>query len=648
MTILWRKVPIKYIITLLVVVLFFIAPAQAADVCPDDMTAQVTNLLNILLSFLSRLRIPLATFAWKLMGNGFVYGEFMNLDKVLYYLWNLSRTFANFLIVGLLLYKIIWDSLGWKLDQSEVVKYIVKMVGWVILINASWFIIGAMVDISTILTSSVASLPSTYIASDGGNIRDTIALSMGKNINQTKQTINLSTPLCSTQPITTVTSKTNNWEPVKVETTEELLDKILPNDNSISWPLLYLGVSVLRIQDYLRNSNNPNSYIDNLFVIGVRLTITITFTFSLILLIVVNIFRLVTIWFAVAFGPILIILILNKQTDLLWDIWKKFSIDSIARAIFSPVLAVGMMSLWLIVVIIMQWFLQLKTNIERGDAYISSSAQGSRIGVSNIFDTTIAGDILWKDTGDMVKNTFTNILLIVFTLFILYGITNLLSAFLAKWVGWSTIQSITELWKSALWGLKIIPTSQGPISLGGAGKAIGRMSKRFDTWLNTKLIEQQTALGNRFNDALGIERELYPKDFAELTRLATEFWKKDSPVNWTNYNNLKTQINGVMTKWKYPWRAIAISTMKGVPTSLEAFLRNIANNKIPLNKFWNFWNNILEQKEGETIQQFIEANYAKNKNFFNMIYEDLWWDSSKLNTNGSWFWDQNMKWKKSE
>lgn len=628
--------------------LFFITPTQAADICPDDMTAQVTNLLNILLSFLSRLRIPLATFAWKLMGNGFVYGEFMNLDKVLYYLWNLSRTFANFLIVGLLLYKIIWDSLWWKLDQSEIVKYIIKMVGWVILINASWFIIGAMVDISTILTSSVASLPSTYIASDGGNIRDTIALSMGKNINQTKQTINLSTPLCSTKPITTVTSKTNNWEPVQPETTEQLLDKILPNDNSISWPLLYLGVSVLRIQDYLRNSNNPNSYIDNLFVIGVRLTITIAFTFSLILLIVVNIFRLVTIWFAVAFWPILIILILNKQTELLWDIWKKFSIDSIARAIFSPVLAVGMMSLWLIVIIIMQWFLQLKTNIERGDAYISSSAQGSRIGVSNIFDTTIAGDILWKDTGDMVKNTFTNILLIVFTLFILYGITNLLSAFLAKWVGWSTIESITKLWKSALWGLKIIPTTQGPISLGGAKKAAERMSWGFERWLNRKLQDQETALGNRFNDMVGIERALYPKDYAELTRLTKELWKTDSPVNGTSYSNLKTQINNVITKWKYNERAISISAMQEIPNALEAFLKNIAKNKIPPSKFW--WSSSIpleERKEWTTVQQFIEANYAKNKDFFNMIYEDLWWDSTNINRNsGKWFWDKPMQWKK--
>ena len=69
------------------------------------------------------------------------------------------------------------------------------------------------------------------------------------------------------------------------------------------------------------------------------------FTFVLIVLVVVNIFRLVTIWFAVAFGPILILLHLNDQQKLLKDIGEKFSPSNIAKAIFAPVIAVAMLSL---------------------------------------------------------------------------------------------------------------------------------------------------------------------------------------------------------------------------------------------------------------------------------------------------------------
>ena len=145
----------KYMIALILIILFGSTQAHAAE-CTADMTGQVTNLLNYLLSFVSWIWVFLASLAGKIMTNGLVYGEFMNLDKVLYYLWNISRTFANFLIVGLLLYNIVTDFTKEKeLNSSTVGKHIMNMVGGVILINASRFILGAMVDMSTILTTAV-------------------------------------------------------------------------------------------------------------------------------------------------------------------------------------------------------------------------------------------------------------------------------------------------------------------------------------------------------------------------------------------------------------------------------------------------------------------------------------------------------------
>ena len=44
------------------------------------------------------LALPILIIAGKAIDNSMVYGTFMNLDKPLYMLWNMSRTFANFAV----------------------------------------------------------------------------------------------------------------------------------------------------------------------------------------------------------------------------------------------------------------------------------------------------------------------------------------------------------------------------------------------------------------------------------------------------------------------------------------------------------------------------------------------------------------------
>ncbi len=589
------------------------------------------------------------------MGNWFVYGEFINLDKVLYYLRNISRTFANFLIVGLLLKKIILDSLGWKLNGSEIVKYVVtKLIVGVICINLSWFAVGAIVDVSTILTSAVASLPSTYIASNGKVIKETISQSIGKYYNgKPQQTIDLSLSLCdTTKPISETGYADGADKTANPPSIDEILDKILPDENSVSGPLLYLGIGVIQVQNFLHNTNDPNAISDNLFVISVRVAIIFAFFFSLVLLTVVNIFRLVSIWLVVAFGPILIILYLSDEKELLNKLGDKFSPTSIIKAIFAPVIAVGLMSIGLIVIVIMQSFLQLKTNVEWGDSYISSSAQGSRIGVSNIFDTTIAGDILWTGVGENIKNTFTNILLIIFTLFILYGITTILSSFLSQWFWWSTVKNIAEFGKKLPGGLIKIPTAAGPVSLSAASERYTTKKKKFKNQFNTQSQEQEVALQNMMRKSMGLKPIPSPKDYKELTDYANAFKNGKKVFTANDYTTLQSHIANVMKKTEYYGEQMSISSMQWISTALEIFLKNIATNKVPLHKLWFSWDTILEErKDGDSIQKFIETNYSKNtdtKKFFNKIYEDLWWNSTQLKSDGRDFWTGNMKWKTQE
>ena len=95
---------LKTIIIVSVLLLLSTSSVFAADDCINkDLSTQLVNLLTWIMAMLSWLWIPFAILAGKLMGNGFVYGEFFNLDKILYFLRNLSRTFANFLVVVLII-----------------------------------------------------------------------------------------------------------------------------------------------------------------------------------------------------------------------------------------------------------------------------------------------------------------------------------------------------------------------------------------------------------------------------------------------------------------------------------------------------------------------------------------------------------------
>jgi 1,4-dihydroxy-2-naphthoate octaprenyltransferase len=92
-----------------------------------------------------------------------------------------------------------------------------------------------------------------------------------------------------------------------------------------------------------------------LFVIGTRIGITILFVIALVVLVIINIFRIVAIWFFVAFAPLLILLqFADKEKSYQTGLLTKFSISNIVKAIFAPVIAVGLMSIGLIVVVVMQ------------------------------------------------------------------------------------------------------------------------------------------------------------------------------------------------------------------------------------------------------------------------------------------------------
>jgi len=102
---------------------------------------------------------PLIIISWKFMDNSVVYGGFIWMDTLLWKIWNIFRTFANYIIWFILIFSIFTLFMWWKLEKFNPIKLLPKLVISAILVNASWFLIWACIDLSNILTYTVSTLP---------------------------------------------------------------------------------------------------------------------------------------------------------------------------------------------------------------------------------------------------------------------------------------------------------------------------------------------------------------------------------------------------------------------------------------------------------------------------------------------------------
>ena len=101
---------------------------------------------------------PLLVVAWKLADNSFVYWEVFGFDAVLWQLWNIVKNFANFGLWFLLVYKIFEFLLKWQ-KPWEMKKLLISWLIACVWIQASWFFMYVLVDVSTILAYWVWWLP---------------------------------------------------------------------------------------------------------------------------------------------------------------------------------------------------------------------------------------------------------------------------------------------------------------------------------------------------------------------------------------------------------------------------------------------------------------------------------------------------------
>jgi hypothetical protein len=202
----------------------------------EEYNRLVGQILDLLVNFLSRGWIILANLAGRLMSNDLVYGSVFGLDNVLWRIWNLMRTFANFTIGFGFLWLVLQEVFQFgngdpqKLLSSKIGNFLLAGVG----INVSRFVIGALLDISTILISTIGSFPGIFLSSDA------TPLVNPSSVLEMKQEIPVVMRL-SSSPEETTTQKTHyEMKPFftgalygKYMDDEAFLDYITPQYNSL-------------------------------------------------------------------------------------------------------------------------------------------------------------------------------------------------------------------------------------------------------------------------------------------------------------------------------------------------------------------------------------------------------------------------------
>ena len=424
---------IKISLSIFLISIFFFAPTFAQET-EGETLRNVKLLLEKLTWILSWIWVLLASLAGKFMTNDMIYWSWLNLDAYLWKLRNICKNFANF---GLLAFLLRWIISFIKNKWESIQKLITQTLIAGILIQASWFLFAAVIDISTILTAAVATFPSNFI--DKSAIQENVMLKeAGENMHASYIKIDQNGGVSKID-------KNDQLGPFSEYNEKEFLEKIMPKDDSIAGPLVYIWATTLRIQKAFTDNTEKDPTAKKVITTSLLQFLMIgLYCITLILLIIANVIRVALLWMIIPLSPIIILMIvMGKSKSLEWKwILKNFNIWVILHAIFKPVLFTAVMSMILIFIVSMQTMMWW--NNETVDI------KWTTIGISNwtavmdnqwISSITI-NDSLFKEVGSVSKNIFSGLIIYFATIFMLRYMVKI-AAKSWWWTIWETMEKAT-------------------------------------------------------------------------------------------------------------------------------------------------------------------------------------------------------------
>lgn len=515
-------------------------------------------------------------------------------------------------MAGLVLVSIIQGIIGKQ--ALDVKKIITNTLVAGILIQASRFLVWALVDISTIATASISAFPMTFLKNDV-KLKNEITFGLSW-FQQQRVFVDLNATgrnnTVTTQPQTSVLGDATR-------------DKILPNQNSVSGPFIYLGMAVFSFQNYL-TIQNATSATNLTLGFVLRFFLLFFFTVGLLLLLIANIMRVGLMWVFIIWSPFLILIqVFNKK---MWDgkLAKLFSVSNFIAVAFKPLIFVAGISLMLIVIVSMQnsitWsWAGRENNLNGVSLWITGST--STLSIDWITDISVNqqdilwANVIWPNSLGQAQNFFSHLIMLLLTLFLMRWFIKL-----SLTIGWWTIEE-TMKWlvkkaedmaKSA----PVIPFKWTAASLNSAKSFSQQQSKAMlENWLGVnkkwEFFKSEESFREQVNSWMGAQTPWSGKDYTRLEKLA----KSQQSADYTNFFS----TSQALAKERDWWLSINNpSWMNSVKTILsDATKFNIINKGLGENSFTSSWD---PKKSAE--EYFKEWNNAK------ALYKIMWWaDAAK-------------------
>ena len=565
------------------------------------------------------------------MTNSFIYGEALHFDVFLWKIWQITRNIANFWLGFIFLYEI----LKYMLNPSEtktpmsIIKDLLKSG---VVIQLSWFAIMVLVDISTVLFALVSSFPSQVIGSDAvfSQALNTVIESScpDKIISDNAQP--QGNVLCKWQKQIIRFMADAGWSKLKnsteagiinVEmreggglTKDQLFDTLLPSQDSLSWPLMFIGFEIFKTAQLSDYSNvqwisDMEKDFKQIFQIVLHSGMMILYTLSLLVLMVVLIARVLYLWIFIAISPIVVLLnyLIKPKKQLTNDIFR--DINKMIKLIFWPVFYALYISLMIIMLVIFNWALKFNMMNYESPVQITDSQLK--------FDNDLIS--VSMEGGTM---RLYDLLLGAIALFLM---RNLVQLAIKEETGIKQIDDFTKnVSKLATWFIETVPIVPVPWS----NIKIGAGSVFTDAILNEKIdsitgdfenkrVNQMQSLGQTLG--FDIDNRIKESEKKSLSQILNQSGKAEDKLK-----TYKEEINKIKGKFYFSdleWDFIKIFTgeeYKGVlRTSSYGFsgVEEVTNEKL-FYKYLdenNKWEKLYEVFFGSNNAPSSESDLRNNK-----------------------------------
>lgn len=643
-----------WFIVIIVTLFSFSDWSFAAD---DSMTLLdvTTKWLHVIVSILSFIWIFFAQWVWEFLTNKWVYGEFIWLDSILWKYWNVIKNIANFWLWFYFIYTIF----KWLIDsKTDVVKKLKDTLLWILIawiwIQTSWFMVAAIIDTSTITLVAVSSLPS-QIVSNSHELKYSFDYTLRHYFWEAEDALWdfekwVGISLFSSDRWAFNFISVNKELPLDEKITEDqLFDIIMPNGNSVSWPLHYLWLAILDSTSLASlNSASENGLKGTLFNMTLQSLTTVIYSLEMMVLFVVVVMRVVYIWVFIVLSPIVFLLRCIKKSDknlkieFLDGLTKHFNLSSFFWNVFKPAIIVLGFSLAIIFVTVMNSIIQSSAGKTLDIWWVKTYSNSDITGMdSDTVGLTIRG--AWK--------TILEFIMCIITVVLVYQIIKIA---VSMWDGKdfvsTKIQSLQKNVTGLMSSIPIMPVawydknwrpktrylstkqvfginSEGEMKLNDSiiWKKIG-----WYQWKVTGVYDDQNKIINSwFGDNVWYLSQTEKKDISEAMR-------KSNTLPMTRLEDTLGKINGIKTDdWK--WMRLNPQTAQNGGWWIDEFKQRLNTaNANDISSSYPVWKEMVKSWQSEpdsskrTLETlFKDSRYVKAYADFFGLWSVSWWDELK-------------------